>query len=119
MADEKDISKLKIDGARLSFPDIWEPKSVKNSEPKYSCHFILPKEDPQALLIEKRLKQNAVAHWGAEKAKKIWESKKFEHCLHDGEEKEDMAGYGEDVIYVTCSSPRRPLIIDRDRTPSH
>jgi hypothetical protein len=58
----------------------------------------------------------AKEHWG-DQAKKICGSKKFEMCLHEGSEKEDLAGYTDDIMYLTSSSPRRPLVIDRDRSP--
>lgn len=119
MAEEKQTDhKLKLDNVRLSFPDIFEPKSIKGSDPKYSAHFILDKKDRKDLIdvIRGAIWGAAKEKWGDE-AKKIVQGKKFEKCLHDGEEKEDMAGYGAEVMYISASSNKRPLVIDRDRTP--
>lgn len=121
MADEKqaDPHKLKIDNVRLSFPDIFEPRAVKKGDtPKYSAHFILDKKEHEDLIkvIRGGIWGAAKEKWGDE-AKKIVQGKKFEKCLHDGEEKEDMAGYGAEVMYLSTSSNKRPLVIDRDRTP--
>lgn len=114
-----DAAQLKLENVRLSFPDIWEPKSVKNSAPKYGAHFLLDKKEHEDLIktLKGAIWAAAKEHWGAEKAKKICGDKKFEMCLHEGSEKEDIAGYGDDIQYVTTSSPRRPVVVDRDRTP--
>jgi len=114
----EDIAKLKLENVRLSFPDIWEPKSVRGSDPKYAAHFFLDKEADAKQIEAVRAKIWAVAkaHWG-DKAKAVCTGKKFEKCLHEGSEKEDLDGYTDDMMYLTASSPRRPLVIDRDRSP--
>jgi hypothetical protein len=120
MADEKqDPAKLKLPNVRLSFPDLWVPKSVKNSDPKYSAHFLIDKAEQEELIktIKGKIWFVAKEHWGPEKAKKICGGKKFEMCLHEGSEKDDLDGYTEDIMFLTSSSPRRPLVIDRDRSP--
>jgi hypothetical protein len=116
---QADPAKLKLENVRLSFPDIWEPKSVKGSEPKYAAHFLIDKKEHADLIkiIRGKIWGVAKEHWGEEKGKKICQSKKFEKCLHDGSEKEDLAGYSDEIMYLTASSPRRPLVIDRDRSP--
>jgi hypothetical protein len=115
MADEKqDPAKLKLPNVRLSFPDLWVPKSVKNSDPKYSAHFLIDKAEQEELIktIKGKIWFVAKEHWGPEKAKKICGGKKFEMCLHEGSEKDDLDGYTEDIMFLTSSSPRRPLVID-------
>src|SRR4051794_28511265 len=106
MATE-DPAKLHLKNVRLSFPDIWEPKSVKGSDPKYAAHFLIDKESQEELIKQIKGKIWAVAkeHWG-DQAKKICGSKKFEMCLHEGSEKEDLAGYTDEIMYLTSSSPR-------------
>jgi hypothetical protein len=118
MPEQQDPAKLHLKNVRLSFPDIWEPKSVRGSDPKYAAHFLIDKKDQEKLIEEIKGKIWAVAkeHWG-DQARKIVTGKKFEKCLHEGSEKEDLAGYTDDIMYLTSSSPRRPLVIDRDRSP--
>ena len=55
---------------RLSYADIWEPKSINGSDPKYSCCLLIPKSDTETVqrlqtLIE-RIKKDpvALAKWG-------------------------------------------------------
>lgn len=122
MADKNapapDPSKLKLEDVRLSFPDIWEPKSVNNSAPKYSAHFLIDKKEQADLikLLRATIYTAAKEHFG-EKTDELFKKKKIAVCLHDGSEKDDMAGYGEDVMYLSSSSAKRPLVIDRDRSP--
>ena len=30
---------------RLSYANVWEPKSINGGEPKYSCSILIPKTD--------------------------------------------------------------------------
>jgi hypothetical protein len=113
-----DTNQLKLDNVRLSFPDIWKAKKVQeNSEPKYGAHFLLDKETQGELI--KNLK---VAIWTSakekfgEKAKELIQKGKLHVCLHEGNEK-DYDGYGDDNMFVSASSTKRPLIVDRDRSP--
>lgn len=53
---------------RASFVNVFEPKSINGSEPKYSCSLIIPKTDVDTLkkinaAIEEA-KQNGIPKWG-------------------------------------------------------
>ena len=32
---------------RLSYANVWEPKSINGGDPKYSCSIIIPKSDTE------------------------------------------------------------------------
>ena len=34
---------------RLSYANVWEPKSIKDGDPKYSCSIIIPKTDVETV----------------------------------------------------------------------
>jgi hypothetical protein len=102
-------SNLILKNVRLSFPQLFQPKSVMGSEPKYSAAFLLEKSDPQVAATRKAIAAMTTAKWG----KVIPRSLKV--CLHDGSEKE-FDGY-EDSFYISANSAKRPLVLDRDRRP--
>lgn len=113
-----ETSNLKLTNVRLSFPKLWTAKSYKTGDkPKFGANFLIDKEDNEELL-----KQVKGAIWGAakekfgEKAADMFKKNKIAICLHEGADK-DYDGYGEQNMYLSASSSKRPLIIDRDRTP--
>ena len=83
--------------------------------PKFSAAFIFDKEKHKALIAKIQAGCEAVAKekWGAKVPKKVI------MCLHDGEEKEDIDGYGEDVMFLTASNTKRPQVVDRGRQPNN
>jgi hypothetical protein len=112
-------NQLKLDNVRLSFPDIFKAKAVQEgSEPKFGAQFLLDKKEHANLITEvkKTLWAAAVAHFGKEEAKKLYDKDKLHLCLHEGDEK-DYDGYDENNMYISSSSSKRPLIVDRDKTP--
>lgn len=109
---------FKLVSVRLSFPDIWVPKSLQaNAEPKYGCSFLIDKatQGEQIKELKELILAAAKAKWPG-KVKELTDKKKLHFCLHEGSEK-DYDGYSEDNMFLTASSKKRPLIVDRDRTP--
>ena len=99
--------KIKLHNVRLSFPNLFTPKSVNGSEPKFGASFLLSKEDDAAQIATIRNACNAVA-------KEQWPAKVpagVKLCLHEGSEKE-YDGYGETVMYVSASSTITPPVVD-------
>lgn len=111
---------LLLRGARLSFPDLWEPKEAQGGgEARYSASFILEKvEDKEQLLqIKDAITKLAVDNFGgAEKVKELREKNKLRFCLHYGDEK-TYDGYNKGNMFISTSSKVRPLVVDRDRSP--
>lgn len=118
MANDQQI---KLERVRLSFPDIFKPKAVKEGDdPRYSAAFLIDKKTQEEQLIKLKAAIWGVAkgEWG-DKAKELFHTKgkgKIHICLHEGEEKE-YDGYDETNMFVTSSSSRRPMVVDLDRTP--
>lgn len=110
------MSKINIKNARLSFPSIFR-KSVFNGvegvEGKFESTFLLDKVEQadQIDAINKAIKAFLVEKFGEGKAPKGIKLT----CLQDGDDK-DYDGY-EGKMAFKATSNRRPLVIDRDRTP--
>lgn len=43
-------NRVVLRNVRLSFANIWEPKSINGSDPKYSVSIIIPKSDAETSL---------------------------------------------------------------------
>jgi hypothetical protein len=102
--------KVKLLKVRLSFPALFKPKSVNDSEPKYGASFLLSKKDDAAQIdmLRKACLDIAKEKWPA----KIPAGVKY--CVHDGAEK-DYDGYGPAVMYISTSATLRPVVVDQKR----
>src|SRR5262245_45932949 len=98
--ENKNSANVFLKNVRLSFPQLFQPKRVQESEPKYSASFLLDKEDPQVRGLQQKIDALITSKWGGNRPKGI------KTCLRDGAEKE-FAGY-EDTFYVSANSAKRP-----------
>ena len=100
---------------RFSYANVWEPKSVNGSEPKYSVSIIIPKSDTKTIdkikaAIE-AAKQDGVSKLGG----KIPANLKTP--LRDGDiDRADDEAYI-DSFFVNANSLTRPGIVDKDVQP--
>lgn len=101
---------------RISFANIWEPKSINGSEEKYSVSCLIPKSDKATLAkIQKAIevaKEDAKSKkWGG----KIPPNLKLP--LRDGDierpDDENYAGH----MYFNATSKEAPQIVDRKVQP--
>ena len=117
MAENKNQSATKvIIPCRISFANIWEPKSINGSEEKYSVSCIVPKADKKTLAkIEKAI----------EAAKEAGKSKKWggkippnlKLPLRDGDiDRPDDEAYA-NAMFVNATSKDAPQIVDRKVDP--
>lgn len=110
--------KITIKNARLSFPDLFEPRAFKaGDKPKYKGTFLVPKGSEQAKAVEA-----AIVAVAKEKWPKTWEkvlasirgnANKF--CWQDGDSK-TYAGY-EGMMAFSAGNAARPTVFDRDKSP--
>jgi len=101
---------IKLKNVRLSFPNLFKPKAFEGSEPAFSASFLLDKRKHAAQIEEIK---SAIAKLVKEELK--GKTPKGT-CLHDGSEKPDTDGYGDDMMYVSARSKKRPAIVDRDKS---
>lgn len=103
--------KLKLQNVRLSFPSLFRKGTYNGNETKYEATFLLSKDSQkdQISALEKAI---------AEKIKSDLKGAKLgadKLCLRDGDDTEYM-GY-EGHMSFKASSKKRPLVIDKDRSP--
>lgn len=101
---------------RISFANIWEPKSINGSEEKYSVSCIIPKTDKKTLLnihnaVEAAKEDGKVRKWGG----KIPGNLKMP--LRDGDiDRPDDEAYA-GAFFVNATSKDAPQIVDRKVHP--
>ena len=103
---------VKLENVRLSFPHLFTAHAMEEGEQaKFSASFILDNEKHAKLIerIEKLVERLALDHW----KKKVT----FKSCLRDGNDKPDMDGYGDGVMFLNASRKTRPVVVDRQVNP--
>lgn len=101
---------------RLSYANIWEPKSIQGSKPKYSVSLIIPKSDQATLTAINRAIDAAIeagtAKFGGKKPNKA----ALKLPLRDGDiEKEDEAYAG--AMFLNANSLNPPHVVDEAVAP--
>lgn len=104
-----DLGKVKLKNVRLSFPQLFEKDSYKGSDPCYSANFILDKGKHKSEIV--RIKKGIAAV--AKEAYKDKVPKKLKVPLYDGDERDGIDGYGEDVMYISTRSYKEFPIADK------
>lgn len=108
-----DLHKLRLKRVRLSFPDLFTAKKVNDGgEPKFGACFLLNKEtDAEQIKLAQRI-INAVARdkWKDKIPKSVIP------CLKECNTK-DYDGYDDEHMYISSTSPRRPVVVDERIRP--
>lgn len=106
-----DIAIIKLEAVRLSFPSLFTPKAMEGSEPKFSATLIMDNTKHAKLiaLMEKTIERLALDYWKKKTS--------FKSCLRDGNDKPEMDGYGDGVMFVNASRKTRPAVVDRQVNP--
>jgi len=102
--------------AKLSFANIWEPKSINGSDPKYSVSCLIPKTDEKTIervkkAIEAAKEEGKVKKWGGKIPANI------KVPLRDGDidrpDDESYAGH----YFINANSKDAPQVVDRSVQP--
>lgn len=118
--EEKEvIGIVKLNKARLTFPELFEPKAFQGQgEAKYSAGFLIGKKSPQIAEIKQVIKEVAAAKWGAKAdavLKSLYANDKV--CLRDGDIKSEYQGF-EGNYFINATNKARPTVKARDgKTP--
>lgn len=110
--------KITIKNARLSFPDLFQPRAYEaGGKPKFKATFLVPKGSEQAKEIEAAILKTATEKWGAKASDilKTIRNNPNRYCYQDGETK-TYDGY-DGMMAMSASNAVRPTVIDRDRSP--
>ena len=105
---------------RWSYANVWEPKSINGSDPKYSVSLIIPKDDTATVNKIKAAIQAAYEE-GQSKLKGNGKSvpplSAIKNPLRDGDiEKPDDEAYA-GAYFVNANSSTAPGVVDADRQP--
>lgn len=96
---------------RLSYANIWEPKSINGSDPKYSVSLIIPKTDTQTVQAIERAIETALTQGAGKFGGKIPPRGSLKLPLRDGDtEREDEAYRG--CYFLNANSKNPPQIVD-------
>ena len=101
---------------RLSYANIWDPKSINGSDPKYSCSIIIPKSDTETVeAIRKAIDcalQEGIGKFGG----KLPPRGALKLPLRDGDtEREDDAYKG--CWFINANSKNAPQVVDKHVQP--
>ena len=117
MADQKNFSATKvIIPCRISYANIWEPKSINGGEEKYSVSCLVPKSDKR--IISKIRKAVEAAKEDGKTRK--WSGKvppNLKLPLRDGDiDRPDDETY-QDCYFLNATSKEAPQVVDRRVQP--
>jgi len=105
-------NRIKLEGVRLSYPNLFTATAMEGGKPKFSASFLMDKKTHAPLIarIQKMIERVAL-----DKFQKKVPLKNI--CLRDGMDKEDKEGYGEEVMYLVAKSDTRPPVVDGKLSP--
>jgi hypothetical protein len=118
----QDINPTKVitGKVRLSFANLWEPKSINGGVPKYSVSLIIPKGDEKTVAriqaaIEAAYREGEAKLKG--NGKSVPALSVLKTPLRDGDtERPDDEAYA-DAYFVNANSSTAPGIVDRSTEP--
>ena len=101
--------------ARLSYANVWEPKSINGGDEKYSVSVIIPKSDTKTIAeIEKAIeqaKQDGKAKFGGKVPPNL------KTPMRDGDvDRPDDLAY-KNSYFINVNSKDRPNIVDKNVKP--
>ena len=105
------MSKIILKNVRVSFPSLFKKGSFNGEETKYEATFLLNKEEHADSIAEIKAQIADLVKVNLKGAKVPADKL----CLRDGDEVE-YNGYA-GCYSIKCSTKKRPIVIDRDRSP--
>lgn len=101
---------------RLSYANVWEPKSINGGAEKYSVSLIIPKSDKKTIAAINAAVDAAIeeglAKFGGKKPNKA----AIKLPLRDGDAERDDEAYA-DSYFVNANSQTPPQIVDQNVNP--
>lgn len=101
---------------RLSYANLFEPKSIQGSKPKYSVSLIIPKSDKATLAkIEAAIDaaiEAGIAKFGGKRPNKA----ALKLPLRDGDTERDDEAYA-NSMFVNANSTTPPQVVDESLAP--
>lgn len=110
MANQKD-TKVVTGVVRLSYANVWEPKSINGSAEKYSVSLIIPKSDKKTIAAINAAVDAAIKEGAGKFGGKIPNKAALKLPLRDGDAEREDEAY-KDSFFVNANSTTPPQIVD-------
>lgn len=103
--------------ARLSYANVWEPKSINGGTEKYSVSIIIPKSDTKTLTAINEAIDAAIEEGKGKYGGKLPNKASLKLPLRDGDiDRENDEAY-KDSYFLNANSITAPQIVDKDVKP--
>lgn len=113
----KNPTKVITGVVRLSYANVWEPKSINGGKEKYSVSVIIPKSDTKTLEAIEKAVDAAIEEGRGKFGGKIPNKQSLKLPLRDGDiDRSDDEAYA-DSLFVNANSITPPQIVDADINP--
>ena len=96
---------------RLSYANVWEPKSINGGDEKYSVSLIIPKSDKKTIADINKAVDAAIKVGVGKFGGKIPNKTALKLPLRDGDAERDDEAY-KDSYFVNANSATAPQIVD-------
>jgi len=102
---------------RLSYANVWEPKSINGGSEKYSVSIIIPKSDTKTIAAINAAVETALEEGRGKFGGKIPNKSALKLPLRDGDtDRPDDEAYA-DCYFVNANSNTAPEIVDKELNP--
>lgn len=102
---------------RLSYANVWEPKSINGGAEKYSVSLIIPKSDTKTIAAIHAAVETAIEEGRGKFGGKIPNKAALKLPLRDGDiDRPDDEAYA-DSYFVNANSTTAPEIVDKSLNP--
>lgn len=109
------MAKIILQNVRGSYVYVTAPrKKDDGTDGKYGVQILLPKDDPQAVKLNKLVKKVLIEAVGEDAAKKLG---KFKLPIRDGDDERDGEEY-EGVYFMNANASRKPGIVNKNGEPA-
>ena len=96
---------------RLSYANVWEPKSINGGAEKYSVSLIIPKSDKKTISEIEKAIDNAIKEGASKFGGKVPNKAALKLPLRDGDLERDDEAY-KDSFFVNANSTTASQIVD-------
>lgn len=115
--ESKNPTKVVTGVVRLSYANVWEPKSINGSAEKYSVSLIIPKSDTKTIAAINAAVNAAIEEGKGKFGGKVPNRAALKLPLRDGDiDRPDDEAYA-DSYFVNANSNTAPQVVDRQVQP--
>lgn len=109
--------KVILENVRIAFPELFEPKSFGDGEPRCGANFIMEPGHKSIAAVQSAITQVAAEKW-KDKAPALLKqlSAAGKLCLQNGDTKAQYGGF-EGNFFVAAGNKARPIVVDSDKAP--